>query len=1426
MASFITRLLSRFKNQKRSQRSRRDRNRKLRVENMEARNLMAGDLGAITGNVFTDLTDNGFDVSDTALVGTTLHLYRDGGDNTLNSTGGVAGGDDAFVGTVTTNGTGIYNFSDLTAGRYFIQQAAVVGRLQRTTEMVKEVVLADITSYDDSLPVGTNDPLPVGADARSTGVTTLKIDTYNVTPTSPDPLTAISGTTVSAQVNTAVGETLGGQRDIVVNNTSGANDIDVRVNAGVLSINAGTGTSGSVIVSYDGIDASATTLDHATLGLTDLTANGGTAFHFVAGSEVGNTLTIDVYSGGTNFSSTTIPLPVTVGGVATEDLYVRFADINTNTGSGANFAAVTAIRFQVNVAAGIDSEINFTRVVGPDTATRNFANLNPMSLGNTVFNDANNNGVQDIGEGGISGVLVQLFEDTNLNGSYDVGVDQPVGVSDTTDVSGNYLFTDLFPGEYIALIPISQFGVGAPLEGHLSSNDPTAAPDPDIAVVDGDDNGTLIAGVGVASFAITLASGTEPTNDGDNDPNSNLTLDFGFAPEIDLSVVKTANVTSVPAGNQITYTLIVRNDGAGTSTNVRVVDNLPNLAPDDLTIISATSTGGGVVTQTGNATGEIEVAFASLAPSQQETITIVVAVPASAVAAAAITNTATITGDGIETNLNNNSSPVDVEITRQSVLTISKTDTPDPNSVGGTLTYEILVTNTGPSTANNVVISDSLPSGLTFDSVSTTAGTATEVGGVITANIPTLAVGAEVTVTVVTTIQASFAGSTIPNTATARADDAALVTANATTTVNPQVDLALTKTDSVDPVNRGAQLVYTLVATNNGPSGATNVEVVDTLPTDVTFVSATGGTITAAGNVITVNVGTLASGESKTVTITVNVAQTAATTFTNNALVRSTESTAGFDSDTTNNADSEPTATQSLIDLAITKTDSADPIIPGQPLVYTIVVTNNGPSNATQVRVTDNLPNGIQITSATSTVGTVTIPASAQDTTPANNDDLIVNVGNLALGATATITVNATVLPGTTGTLTNVANVESLDTSLTETNTANNIATETTGLTPAIDLRISKVDSIDPAFAGGALTYTIVVTNDGPSTATNVTLSDTLPAGVTFTSVTSTQGTVSNAAGVVSGSLGTLAPNASATITLIVGVNVTTRGSITNTASVVADQTESNTQNNSASASTAINANVDLGITKTDSVDPVAAGGNLVYTLIVTNSGPATATGVVVTDNLPTGLSFVSGSSTVGTVSNVGNAVTVNVGTLATGATATVTLNTTVASTTTGTISNTATVTSSENDTNTTNNSATQPTTLAVPGSISGFVYLDLNRNGVRDTGDTGVANVVLNLTGTDMTGAAITRQATTDTNGAYTFGNLLPGTYQIVETQPEGLGDGQTNVGTGATGVAGTNQITTIVLGSGANAQAFDFGEVRAEMSKRRFLASSSPTA
>lgn len=1406
MASFISRLLSKFrKQQNHVGRSRRERTRKLRLEHMEHRRLMASDIASIGGNVFTDLTDNGLTVDDTDLVGVTVRLFRDGGNNTFESSSGTAGGDDVLVGVPqVTNASGDYLFEDLVPGRYFVQQAAATGRVQRAAESVKTV---DISNTD------------------SEGVGVLTID--NFTDNTAAVVANTGAPTASSSTATTGANTLGNERDLVVNHTAGAGDIDARVNAGIFSVNPDAGTSGNAILTFDGNDANPTTLDHSILN-QDLTSSGAEAFQFLVGSEAGNTMTVTVHSGSGNFSTRTVNLPVTASAAPTEVLTMRYSDFTLGGGTGANFSAVTAIQIQVTTAASSDAQIDLNQTIRPFLSTQNFANLNPMSIGDRVWRDTDNNGTLDGGESGIQNVSVQLYSDTNSNNTFDSGTDTLVD-TDTTDATGNYLFSNLLPDSYLLVIPSSNFTGGGALLGHTASTT-VQAPNTDTNNVN---KGVMVAGAAVTTAALTLSSGGEPTTDGDADNNSNLTLDFGFAAEMDLEIAKTVNAGTITAGNQVTYTLTVTNNGPGVADNVLVVDNLPDFMT--VTPANITATPDGTVTLTGDPAGEVEVAYASLASGATRTITIVATVPAGQAAQANVVNTATVSGDGIDSDDDNNQDTANIDVIRQAVLQITKSDTPDPVLVGQALNYQIVVTNTGASTATNVEIRDTLPAGLTFTSVNATSGTPTHAAGLISLDLATLAVGGSVTINVGTTVQSNFAGSTVANTASAEADEAAQVTAQADTAVNPQLDLQITKADSADPISAGSQLTYTLSVRNDGPSAATNVEVVDTLPADVTFVSANstivGATVTpptAPSRDVTIGLGNMASGATGTITIIVTVNQTAAASLSNSAIIRSTESLAGFDTNTANNTDTETTATQRVIDLAVTKVDSAtvgNPIRPGGTVTYTITATNNGPTNATLVRVTDNIPDGIQVTSATIGANPITIPASASDTTAANPDDLIFDIGNLANGASATLTVIANVFADFRNDLLNTAVISTTEAGITETITNNNTASVTSPLSAQVDVAVTKTSpSGATVIAGNALVYHIDVTNNGPSAATNVNISDTLPAGLTFGSVSSQQGTVSHANGIITGNLGTIAPSATVRVTVNTTVAAATRGNVSNTVTVTQTETDSNTQNNTSTIVTTIDPRIDLRVSKakTNPNDPAIAGGPLTYSIIVTNDGPSSATNVVMTDVLPNGLTFTQGSSTVGTVNAAAQTVTANIGTLAPGASATITIQASVADSAAGTLSNTANVTGTETDTNTANNSSTLNTPIAVTGSVSGLTYIDADRNGVLSSGEIGIAGVTMTLTGTDILGRTVNRTATTNANGEYSFADVHPGTYTVTQTQPQGFQSLQNNVGTPAGGTAGDNLISNIVVTSGVNAVAYNFGEVPNPLSKRRFLASS----
>jgi uncharacterized repeat protein (TIGR01451 family) len=216
--------------------------------------------------------------------------------------------------------------------------------------------------------------------------------------------------------------------------------------------------------------------------------------------------------------------------------------------------------------------------------------------------------------------------------------------------------------------------------------------------------------------------------------------------------------------------------------------------------------------------------------------------------------------------------------------------------------------------------------------------------------------------------------------------------------------------------------------------------------------------------------------------------------------------------------------------------------------------------------------------------------------------------------------------------------------------------------------------------AGNTITYNITVTNNGPLTATGVTLNDPLPAGETFVSATPSQGTCTAA---VSCNIGTIANGAMATFTIQASVSPATPNGTTlsNTATVSATTTDPNPANNSSTSSANVINGADLSITKTGPASIVARQ-NVVYTITVTNNGPSSATSVVVTDPTPAGLTFVSNSGGCTT------AFPCNLGTLTNGQVVTIT-STFSAGAVGGNVSNTATVSSATTDPNPANNSAT-----------------------------------------------------------------------------------------------------------------------------------------
>jgi uncharacterized repeat protein (TIGR01451 family) len=368
------------------------------------------------------------------------------------------------------------------------------------------------------------------------------------------------------------------------------------------------------------------------------------------------------------------------------------------------------------------------------------------------------------------------------------------------------------------------------------------------------------------------------------------------------------------------------------------------------------------------------------------------------------------------------------------------------------------------------------------------------------------------------------------------------------------------------------------------------------------------------------------------------------------------------------------------------------------------------------------------------------------------------------------------------------------------------------------------------------LTYSVLVVNDGPSTARSVQFEDTLPVDVTFTSATTSNGvTLAHNGGVVTGNLGNMAAGQQIIITIIAEVKSSAAGLLVNEAEVSA-QDELNLSNNKDRVETPVTPKIDLAIDKSDSQDPVEPGQSFNYKLRVTNNGPSNATGVRVIDVLPPQVTFVTASH-----ANLGNAdqLEFNLGSLAAGAAVEMTIQVTVDQSYVGPLLNHAQVSGNEAETNYDNNEDTEPTVVkANPASLGGNVYVDKDNDGVRDANERAIQGVIITLTGNDLTGDSVTRTTVTDANGRYQFDDLMPGTYNVAETHPTRYRDGKDTLGNtfDAAGVMtepngfialDTNDeddfdadaFQGIVLGGGFEALDYNFGEQAVTVSKAEFV-------
>ena len=372
----------------------------------------------------------------------------------------------------------------------------------------------------------------------------------------------------------------------------------------------------------------------------------------------------------------------------------------------------------------------------------------------------------------------------------------------------------------------------------------------------------------------------------------------------------------------------------------------------------------------------------------------------------------------------------------------------------------------------------------------------------------------------------------------------------------PGADMALGMIPQPAVVMAGNNLTFSMAVTNLGPSATTNVVVAQLLPPNATFVSASAsqGTYVQSGNVVSFSLGPMAARGTASLSTVVQPSDQG-TNYTIYSTANVSSEQPDFN-EANNTAVTRSIVTPAQADLAVGLSAAPNPALVGGTLTYTVSVTNNGPSSASSVAVTNVLPTSTHIQSVTVSQGT---------TTTLGNVILWSLTNKLAMGASATATI--TVTPTAQGQITATVSAGAREF---DPLPANNTASLTTSVGPAADLAISIADYPDPVVAGGNVTYQIVVTNQGPSTATSVIVNDVLPAPVILVSTNPSQGTVALTNGALAWTIGTLGNTAKATLTLV--VTTITNGTLTTSASVAATEADPNLANNNATATTRVTA--------------------------------------------------------------------------------------------------------------------------------------------------------------------------------------------------------------------------------------------------------------
>ena len=680
----------------------------------------------------------------------------------------------------------------------------------------------------------------------------------------------------------------------------------------------------------------------------------------------------------------------------------------------------------------------------------------------------------------------------------------------------------------------------------------------------------------------------------------------------DLRAVKTLLTTPVVAGELAEWSIDVSNLGPSAASSVTISDVLDS----GLTFVSASSSPGCI----GGEGGEVECFVGELSVGEHRELVISAMVSPSTAEGYQFTNTVT-TGspdpDPEPECPTCTSGPHTV--TTRAELNVTKRLLSAPLTAGERAVWQLDVVNHGPSSARDVVIVDELPAGLRFVPEASDPRCAF-VDDAVRCAIGTLADGGFDSVLLAMDVDSALrAGTQLTNIAepvspTPDPEPECPTCISGPHVVDAFADLVVDVSGPATVVAGGA-IDWSVSVRNEGPATAYGSTLTIALPEG--FAPAAieewglpeGVTCEISGNTVSCDLGDMALGAQVTfhtpAVATSNLK--AGSTWSLNAEVAS----ATEDANLGNNTDSTPTVTTRASGISVTKSVSNPEPLAGTGVTWTVVVANSGSSDADGVVVADQLPEGVEV---------------PQPPVGCTVDGQLVTcaIEHLPAGETHAFELVAAIAP-------NLAAGSDLTNAVTVSCPGGECA-ETTNSVEAVSRASADVDLVktleDPELvAGGRATWVLTAMNRGPSTARDVQVVDRLVEGLSVVEPLPSQ--CSAADEVVTCELGDLEPDQSIDLRLVTQIATGYEGdTVTNAAEITTStpDPEPNCENCS-SGPHAVAHDVQIAVEKTASETEVAAGGELTWTIAISNEGRSAAAQVVATDRYPEGVEFLDGPS-------------------------------------------------------------------------------------------------------------------------------------------------------------------------------------------------------